>query len=103
MKDWTSAEHIGKIAVSTINVLSKEFHKAANQPDDKKDYKLIIALSQANGYQCQLYSALQKSHEYERRLQAVERTVKNSTSDELLKLNPVIAAEEELKSQEKGR
>lgn len=104
MKDWTSAERIGKIAVSVINVLAKEFHKEANKPEGEKDWKKIISLSQANGYQCQLYSALQKSHEYEFRLQKVERTIKNATPESLaLGLNPVIAAEEEIKTQSKYR
>jgi hypothetical protein len=104
MKDWTSAEHIGKISVSMITVLAKEFHKHSSKKDEEKNYDLIIKLSQAAGYQCQLYSALQKSHEYERRLQSVEKTVKTVTSEDLAMLNnPVIKAEAELKTDENFR
>ena len=103
-KEWTDAYHIGKVVVSHLNFLSKEFHKHVQKPDDQKDYDLIIKLSSAAGYQAQLYSGIQKSHEFAKRLQSIERQLSKTTPEDLIySNNPVIIAEEEIKSQNLGR
>ena len=98
MRDWTSAEHMGKIGVSIIDKLATEFHKAAN----KYDHDLMIRLAQATAYQMTVYSSIQKSHEYEKRLIRVEKTVRHlDPSDLIMKYNPVITADDELEINEK--
>jgi len=104
MKDWTSAAHVGKIAMSIIDILAKEFHKAAKKPDDKKQYDLMIKLSQAVGYHMTIYSTLQKSHEYEYRLQSVEKTIKEVTpADIVMQYNPVLLEESKVESKDEFR
>lgn len=98
-KNWASADHVGKITISILNALTGEFHKANKA--EEKDHGLLIKLSQACGYQAQLYSGLQKNIEYSRRLEELEKTVQHATPEELaLGQNPVIQAEEELKKDE---
>ena len=104
MKDWTSAERMGKIGVAIIDKLATEFHKAANQPEDKKNYDRMIRFAQATAYQITVYSSLQKAHEYERRLIRVEKTVKHiDPSDMVMRYSPVITAEDEEQSKEQYR
>jgi len=101
---WADPEHVGKITISILDILTKEFHKANKKADDEKDFDLIIKLSQAAGYQAQLYSGLQKSHEFARRLQSIEKVMQTANPETLaLGQNPVIIAEEELKSKQLGR
>jgi hypothetical protein len=101
---WADPGHVGKITISILDILSKEFHKAAKKEETEKDYDLIIKLSQAAGYQAQLYSGLQKSHEFARRLQSIEATLKTATPEGLaMGMSPVLQAEEELKTQFQGR
>jgi hypothetical protein len=103
-KEWTDADHVGKVVVSHLNFLSKEFHKHIQKPDEEKNYDLIIKLSSAAGYQAQLYSGIQKNHEFAKRLQSIERSMSKATPEDLAyKQNPVIIAEEELKSKQLGR
>ena len=104
MKEWTDPEHVGKVTVSHLNLLSGAFHKEMKKSDEEKNYDLIIKLSQAAGYQAQLYSGLQKNHEFAKRLQSIEKTLSRATPEDLsLGLNPVLQAESELKAQEAGR
>jgi len=104
MRDWTAAEKMGKISVSIIEKLTRAFHIESNKPDGEKNYDLMIKLSQATAYQTTVYSSLQKNHEYERRLQRVEKTVKGiDPSDLAMKNSPILSAEEEMKSKEKLR
>ena len=97
VKEWASAEHVAKIGLSIIEVLAKEFHVEAAKPSPEKDHSLMVKLSQAVGYQCQLYSALQKSHEFARRLKQVEKDTRMLSPEELAyKHNPVVIAEQQM-------
>ena len=95
MRDWTSAEHVAKIGLSIMEVLAKEFHIEAGKPSAEKDHSLMVKLSQAVGYQSQLFSALQKSHEFARRLGQVEKAARMLSPEELAyKHNPVLLADQ---------
>ncbi len=94
MRDWASAEHVAKIGLSIMHVLANEFHIEAKKPTGEKDHSLMVKLSQAVGYQSQLLSALQKSHEFARRLQQVEKATRMLSPEELAyKFNPVVIEE----------
>ncbi len=96
---WADPDHVGKVTVSILDVLAKAFHRESAKSEDERDYEKLIKLSQATGYQAQLYSGLQKSHEFARRLQSIEKTLETATPEDLaFGLNPVLAAEAELKS-----
>ena len=96
MKDWTSAEHVASIGLSIMHVLATEFHIEAAKPIGEKDHSLMVKLSQAIGYQSQLFSALQKSHEFARRLNAVEKSTAMLTPEELdYKFNPVVLSDQQ--------
>ena len=100
-KEWSSPEHVGKIVISHLHLLSGEFHKKMKEPDEEKDYDLIIKLSSAAGYQAQLYSGIQKQHEFARRLQRIEKELTTSHDpNSLLSKNPVINAEVDLQVQD---
>ncbi len=102
MRDWTAAEKMGKISVSIIEKLAGEFHRQSKAITP--NYELMMKLSQATAYQTTVYSSLQKNHEYERRLQYVEKTVKGiDPSDLAMKNSPILSAEDELRNQEKLR
>ena len=101
MKDWTSAEHVAKIGLSIMHVLAEEFHIEASKPTGEKDHSLMVKLSQAVGYQSQLFSALQKSHEFARRLNAVEKATHHISPEDLAyRNNPVVIEEQRLKDAE---
>jgi hypothetical protein len=78
-KTWDSVEHVGKVTISILNLLSKEFHKEAKK--EKPDYSLLTKLSSACGYQAQLYSGLQKNHEFAKRLEEIENSMKKEVRD----------------------
>jgi hypothetical protein len=102
-KGWATAEHVGHVTISILDVLAKEFHKA-NAKGEDKDHALLIKLSQAVGYQSQLYSGLQKSIEYAKRLEEVEKVVQHASAEDLaLGQSPVLQAEDELKKDEAFR
>jgi hypothetical protein len=101
-KAWADPEHVGKITISTLNILTKEFHKEAKKTEI--DYDLLVKLSQAAGYQCQLYSGLQKSHEFARRLQSIEKTLANATPEDLaLGQSPALLADMEKDNKQSWR
>ena len=101
-KSWSEPEHVGKVTISILNVLSREFHKEAVK--DEPDHDLLVKLSSACGYQSQLYSGLQKNHEFAKRLQSIEKTIGTATAEELaLGKNPVLSVEADTKSQLDGR
>jgi len=104
MKQWTSPEHVGKVCVGILDVLSGEFYKENKKKEDEKDFDKLIKLSSACGYQAQIYSGLQKSHEFARRLSSLEKDIQKSIPEDFAySQNPVIAAEEEQKSQKTWR
>ena len=77
-----------------MHVLAEEFHIEASKPTGEKDHSLMVKLSQAVGYQSQLFSALQKSHEFARRLNAVEKSTSMLSPEELAyKFNPTVIAD----------
>lgn len=100
-KAWADPEHVGKITISILDILSKEFHIEAKKGDDEKNFDNLIKLSQAAGYQSQLYSGLQKSHEFAKRLKRIEKELDLTDTQNVMLQNPVIAAEEELKTNSK--
>ena len=64
----------------------------------------MMKLSQATAYQTTVYSSLQKNHEYERRLQRVEKTVRDVNPEDLaMGKSPILSAEEKQKTDEKLR
>jgi len=101
-KSWAEPEHVGKITISILDTLSREFHKEAVK--DKPDYSLLVKLSSACGYQSQLYSGLQKHHEFAKRLQRIEKEMQSATAEDLaLGKNPVLSAEADRESRLDGR
>ena len=97
VRNWESAEHVAKIGLSIMHVLASEFHIEAGKPIGEKDHSLMVKLSQAVGYQSQLFSALQKSHEFARRLQQVEKATRMLSPEELAyKHSPVLLAEKQI-------
>jgi|TARA_R110000744_G_scaffold204995_3_gene323745 isopenicillin N synthase-like dioxygenase len=81
-ESWTDPSHVGKISISIMDTLADEFFKESQKPDDEKDHALMIKLSQAVGYQSQVYSTVQKNHDFARRLKMIE--------GELLQTTPVL-------------
>ncbi len=101
-KGWVPAEHVGKITTSILDVLAREFFKQSKNKE--LDHGMLIKLSQACGYQAQLYSGLQKNIEYASRLESVEKTIRSATPEDLaMGNNPVLQEEANLKTQEKLR
>ncbi len=101
MKIWTDDDHVGKVVVSLLDKLTASFHIHNDKPEDEKDYDLIIKLSSAAGYQAQLYSGLKKSHEFARRLQAIEKALRRATPEDFaMAHNPVLLAESEQQVQD---
>ena len=98
-KNWAEPEHIGKITISILNTLASEFYKESAK--DEKDYSLLIKLASACGYQAQVYSSLQKNHEFGKRLEKIEENLRRT--DSVYLNSPVVIAEEEEKSQYDGR
>ena len=59
-KTWADPNHVGKVTISMLEILSREFHKKSGK--DQIDHGLLIKLGGACGYQAQLYSGLQKKY-----------------------------------------
>jgi len=103
MKVWADPDHVGKITVSIMNILSAHFHKEAKKSEEDQNFDKLIKLSQACGYQAQLYSGLQKSHEFARRLDRIDKVLQSATPEDLaLGQNPVIIEENEIRSRKYG-
>ena len=101
-KTWADPEHVGKVTIRILDTLSGQFFKEMKKEDKGMD--LAIKLSQAAGYQAQLYSGLQKSHEFSRRLQSIEKTLSNATAEDLaLGQNPVLISETDTESKKTWR
>jgi len=93
-KQWTDANHVGKIAISILNTLSKEFHIEAKKSEEDRDIEKMIKISGSVGYQAQQYSNLQKNHEFAKRLEVVEHTMSTADAETLaMGQSPVIIAE----------
>lgn len=101
-KGWVPAEHVGKITTSILDILAREFFKESKNKE--LDHGMLIKLSQACGYQAQLYSGLQKNIEYANRLESVEKTISGATPEDLaMGNNPVLQEEANLKTKEQLR
>ena len=81
--DWTDPAHVGKISVSIMDKLYEIFEKEAKKEDEEINLDVLIKLSQATGYQAQVYSGLQKNHEFAKRLQSIEKTLSGEKPLEL--------------------
>lgn len=101
-REWSEPSHVGKVTIRILDILSGEFFKEMKK--ETRDMDLAIKLSQAAGYQCQLYSGLQKSHEFARRLQSIEKTLANATPEDLaLGQNPALLADMEKENKQSWR
>lgn len=95
-RSWTSPEHVGKITISILNELSKEFHKEAAKPDEEKDGDKLLKIAGACGYQSQVYSGIQKTFDMARRIEEVEKVLERADPEMLaMGANPVTIAEED--------
>jgi hypothetical protein len=82
-EEWTDPSHVGKISVSIMDILFTEFKKESEKDEDTQDIDKLIKLSQATGYQAQVFSGLQKNHEFAKRLQSVEKLLSAENQLEL--------------------
>lgn len=94
-KSWSRPDHVGKIVVSILDSLTGFYH-AEEDKGDEKDIHLMIKISQAAGYQAQIYAGLQKTFDMAKRIEQVEKLVEKA-DPELLAMgtNPVSIAEED--------
>jgi len=101
-KTWAEPSHVGKVTISILDIFAREFHKESGK--DQIDHNLLIKLGGACGYQAQLYSGLQKNHEFAKRLQRIEKEVQNADAESIaMGQNPVLSAEADTKSKLDGR
>jgi len=101
-KNWAPASHVGAVTIGLMDVLAGEFYKEFKKGEI--DHSLLIKLSQAAGYQAQLYAGLQKNIEYAARLERVEKDMHRVTPEDLaLGLNPVLKEEAEDKVRNNNR
>lgn len=97
-KGWSRPEHVGKVVVNTLDVLTKYFHIEEKKGEDK-DMSLIVKLSQAMGYQAQIYAGLQKTFDMAKRIQQVEEALQNADPESLaMGMNPVVVHSEDERS-----
>ncbi len=89
-KGWSRPEHVGKVTVHTLDILSGYFNEE-NKKGDDKDMNLIIKLSQAMGYQSQIYAGLQKTFDMAKRIEEIEKMVQNADPELLaMGMSPVL-------------
>jgi len=88
--EWNDPSHVGKSLVSIYDVMAKKFFadsKTATSDQWVDLYKLVSTA----GYVAQMYASLLKTHEFEKRLKRIEKTLKNTSAEELaMKYNPTI-------------
>lgn len=89
-KAWSRPDHVGKVVVSILDSLTKFYHAEEKKGEDK-DIRLMIQLSQAAGYQAQIYAGLQKTFDMAKRIEQVEKVLEKA-DPELLAMgtNPVV-------------
>lgn len=93
-KSWTSPEHVGKITISILNKLAAEFHKETSKADEDKDHDKILKLAGACGYQSQVYSGIQKIHDFAKRVEEIEKTLEKADPEMLaMGVSPVLIEE----------
>ena len=101
-KGWARPEHVGKITIAILDKLSAKFFEEVNKEDP--DFKLLISLSQAAGYQAQLYGGLQKTHDYAKRIEKIEKFMEHADPELLaMGLNPVVIHDSDQRVKESAR
>lgn len=91
--DWNDPSHVGKSLVSIYDVMASKFFADSKNASDEQWDKLYKLVSTA-GYVAQMYASLLKTHEFEKRLKRIEKTLKSTTPEEIaMRYNPVIKAE----------
>ena len=94
-KAWSNPEHVGKLVINNLNVLSRYFNEEEKKGEDK-DINLIIKLSQAMGYQAQIYASIQKTFDMTKRVEDIEKILERADPESLaMGLNPVTIADED--------
>jgi len=89
-KGWARPDHVGKMTIHTLEVLSRHFNEEDKKGDDR-DMKLLIQLSSAMGYQAQIYAGLQKTFDMAKRVEYIEAALEKADPESLaLGLNPVV-------------
>ena len=92
--DWNDPSHVGKSLVSIYDVMASKFFADSKKAADEEWEKLYKLVSTA-GYVAQMYASLLKTHEFEKRLKRIEKTLKNTAPGDLaMKYNPVLLAEQ---------
>jgi len=92
--DWNDPSHVGKSLVSIYDVMAEKFFRDSKTADDDKWDRLYKLVSTA-GYVAQMYASLLKTHEFEKRLKRIEKTLKTTTPGELaMRYNPATIEEE---------
>lgn len=95
-KGWADPEHVGKITINIIDTLSKEFNIESKK--EEKDKELLLKIAGGIGYQSNIYSGLQKNHDFAKRLVAIEDTLSVADAETLaMGQSPVIIAEDDLR------
>jgi len=88
--EWNDPSHVGKALVNIFDVMAMKFFADAKhaKPEDWVDlYKLVSTA----GYVAQMYASLLKTHEFEKRLKRIEKTLKGTSAEELaMRYNPTI-------------
>lgn len=94
-KGWSRPEHVGKVVVSILDSLTGFYHAEEAKGEDK-DLKLMIQLSQAAGYQAQIYAGLQKTFDMAKRIESVEKVLEKADPEMLaMGANPVVVQTED--------
>ena len=97
-KGWSDPEHVGKVTINTLDTLS-EYFMVESKKGEEKDMNLIIKLSQAMGYQSQIYAGISKTFDMAKRLESVEKLLEHADPELLaMGLNPVIVHTEDGRS-----
>jgi len=91
--EWNDPSHVGKSLVSIYDVMAKKFFRDSKKANDEEWDKLYKLVSTA-GYVAQMYASLLKTHEFEKRLKRIEKTLKSTTPEDFaMRYNPTIKAE----------
>ncbi len=88
--DWNDPSHIGKSLISIYDVMAKKFF-ADSKNATPEEWGNLYKLVSTAGYVAQMYASLLKTHEFEKRLKRIEKTLKNTSAEELaMRYNPTI-------------
>jgi len=87
---WNDPSHVGKSLVSIYDVMAKKFF-ADSKNASPEEWSNLYKLVSTAGYVAQMYASLLKTHEFEKRLKRIEKTLKNTSAEELaMRYNPTI-------------